>query len=119
VGVTVMFVSARNQRLGDLAAGTFVVRDRHGDRGGPLHAPLPAVDPSPAAAWDVSAVSADDLATVRAFLERRENLQAGARAELAASLATRLRPRVGGAPEGMVDERFLELLLAAKAARSG
>lgn len=119
LGVTVMFVSSRNQRLGDLAAGTFVVRDRHGDRGEPLHAPLPAVDPGPAAAWDVSAVSADDAATVRAFLERRDDLQAGPRAELAAELAGRLRPRVGGAREGMADEPFLELLLAAKAARSG
>ena len=34
VGMAVIFVTPHNQRLGDLAAGTLVVRDRHGDRRG-------------------------------------------------------------------------------------
>ena len=34
VGMTVIFITPRNQRIGDLAAGTHVVRDRHGDRRG-------------------------------------------------------------------------------------
>ena len=32
VGMTVIFITSRNQRIGDLAGGTYVVRDRHGDR---------------------------------------------------------------------------------------
>jgi uncharacterized RDD family membrane protein YckC len=32
VGMTVIFITSRNQRIGDLAAGTYVVRDPHGDR---------------------------------------------------------------------------------------
>jgi uncharacterized RDD family membrane protein YckC len=119
VGMTVIFISARNQRIGDLAAGTHVVRDRHGDRprgeAPAAYAPLAA---GAAASWDVSAVSADDVATVRAFLERRHALETGPRTAIASDLATRLRPRVGGAG-GESDETFLALLVAAKTARGG
>jgi uncharacterized RDD family membrane protein YckC len=117
VGMTVIFVTRRNQRIGDLVAGTHVVRDRHGDR---FAAPPPLlwVDAGQAATWDVSAVSAGDVATVRAFLDRRHALHPQARLELAGQLASRLRPRVGGAPPGMGDETFLELLAAAKSERA-
>jgi uncharacterized RDD family membrane protein YckC len=118
VGMASIFITRRNQRLGDLAAGSHVVRDRHGDRtrrGAPaFYEPL---DLGPAADWDVSAISGEDVATVRSFLERREQLARDARSVLAADLARRLRPRVGGSHERLGDERFLELLVAAKAAR--
>jgi uncharacterized RDD family membrane protein YckC len=116
IGMTTIFISRRNQRLGDLAAGTHVVRDRHGDRRAAA-ATAPLRDPGPAAGWDVSAVSAGDVATVRTFIERRVDIDPDARSQLARDLAARLRPRVGGAPEQMSDEEFLELLVAAKAAR--
>lgn len=118
VGMTVIFITRRNQRIGDLVAGTYVLRDRHGDRLA-AGAALPAIDAAPAATWDVSAVAADDVATVRLFLERRERLRLQARRDVAAQLASRLRPRVGGAPGGMSDETFLELLVAAKVERGG
>jgi uncharacterized RDD family membrane protein YckC len=118
VGMVTIFISPRNQRLGDLAAGTHVVRDRHGGRREPVApAPPTGADLGAAATWDVSAVSAHDVAAVRAFLDRRETLRNPARAEIAAELARRLRPRVGGAHEELDDEHFLELLVAAKAAR--
>ena len=117
VGMTVIFITPRNQRIGDLAAGAYVVRDRHGDRS-PAPGWLPQVDTASAATWDVSAVSADDLAPVRSFLERRYRLDPQVRLKLARQLASRLRPRVGGAPPGMGDEAFLELLVAAKAERA-
>jgi uncharacterized RDD family membrane protein YckC len=120
VGMTVIFITARNQRVGDLAAGSHVVRDRHGDRqrGEAPAAPYTPLAPGAAASWDVSAVSADDVATVRAFLERRYSLEAGPRSRIASELATRLRPRVGGAGDE-ADETFLAHLVAAKAARGG
>jgi uncharacterized RDD family membrane protein YckC len=119
VGMTVIFITARNQRIGDLAAGTHVVRDRYGDRrGGEAPVALPEIQLGSAATWDVSAVSGDDVAAVRAFLERRDTLRSEARAAIAAELSSRLRPRVGGASEQWSNERFLELLVAAKAARS-
>jgi len=117
VGMVAIFATARNQRIGDLVAGTHVVRDRHGDRPGPAAA-LSRIDPGPARTWDVSAVSADDLAAVRAFLERRDALRLEARNSIAAELASRLRPRVRGVAPNLGDETFLELLAAVKAARS-
>jgi uncharacterized RDD family membrane protein YckC len=118
VGMVTIFITNNNQRLGDLAAGTLVVRDRHGDRrhGEAPSAATVAYDPGEAVNWDVSAVSAEDVATVRAFLERRSSIGSTARVDLAKALAGRLRPLVGGANEPS-HERFLEMLVAAKARR--
>jgi uncharacterized RDD family membrane protein YckC len=116
VGMAAIFVTARNQRVGDLVAGTHVVRDRRGDRPAAPRT-VATADPGEAAAWDLSAVSAADVAAVRAFLERREDLAPARRAAIAAEIARRLRPCVAGVPDGVEDERFLELIAAAKAAR--
>jgi hypothetical protein len=119
IGILSIFITSRNQRIGDLAAGSHVVRDRHGDRGrGDAPSQLPDFDPGPAVDWDVSGISSDDVATVRAFLERRHSLAPAARSQLARDLESRLRPRVGGAGDHG-GERFLEMLVAAKARRGG
>ena len=122
--VVSILATRRNQRLGDLAADTIVIRDRRGiDRAQPAFAagsPAPArAEPVHAAAgvsWDVSAVPAEDLATVRAFLERRNGLAGEARVRLAKQLDGALRPHVGGA-DVSDPERFLEILYDAKRAR--
>ena len=117
VGMTAIFITKHNQRLGDLAAGTHVVRDRHGDRRrGDAPAEPVSFDLGEAVNWDVSGVPAGDVATVRTFLERRFSLDPAARGALARELATRLRPLVGGAGDH-TDERFLEMLVAAKQRR--
>lgn len=118
VGMTSIFITSRNQRIGDLAAGSYVVRIRHGDQHRIRESGLSHIDPGPAATWDVSAVSPEDLVAVRAFLERRYQLRSESRVEIAGELATRLRPRVGGVTPNVGDEHFLELLVAAKAARA-
>jgi uncharacterized RDD family membrane protein YckC len=118
VGMTAIFVTERNQRVGDIVAGTLIVRERVGERrAAARRAPAAPVDPGPAAAWDLGAVSAGDTAAITAFLERRADLAADRRAAIAGELARRLRPRVAGAPEDIEDERLLELIAAAKAAR--
>jgi uncharacterized RDD family membrane protein YckC len=116
-------VTRRNQRVGDLAADTVVIRDRRAVAGvqqgfgaaAAVAVPVPAYATA-GASWDVSAVPAEDLATVRAFLERRHGLAGEARMRLAAQLDGALRPRVGGADESD-PERFLEILYDAKRAR--
>ena len=50
------------------------------------------------ALYDVSAVSAEELATVRRFLDRRPTLAPEARDRLAMEMATRLGPKVVGPP---------------------
>jgi uncharacterized RDD family membrane protein YckC len=112
VGVTSILVTKKNQRIGDLAGGTLVIREQ---RQLPPEVPLGSSVPAPA--WDTSAVSQQELDTVAAFLARRHELAHGARIEIAAELAGRLRPKVGGAIAGGGDEIFLERLLASKRGR--
>lgn len=115
-------VSAHNQRPGDLAAGTLVIRDRpvapaKGSRGAGTAAP--ADGPSrESAAWDVSAISAQELSLVRRFLERRHDLDGTARDQLAYRLSQGLRAKVAGAPTDLGAEAFLEELASIKASRS-
>lgn len=113
VGVISVVVSSRNQRLGDMAAGTLVIRERR--------APPPARWSAPAGehttGWDVAQVTAEELAAVRRFLERRQALLTPARVRIAGELAGRLRPKVAGPGTDVDDERFLELVTAAKADR--
>jgi uncharacterized RDD family membrane protein YckC len=116
VGVISILVTGRNQRLGDLAAGTLVVRERR-QAVTPAATYLPPSGGAPFLEWDVSGVSVDDVATLRQFLERRVSLSPGARAHLATDLAARVRPKVVGAPDGWHPESFLEAVVAAKTAR--
>jgi uncharacterized RDD family membrane protein YckC len=112
VGISSILATKRNQRLGDLAAGTLVVRDR---RVLPpeLHIPRPVEPP----AWDTSAIRPDEIDAVATFLVRRTTLPWGARAQVAAEFAAHLRPKVGGSVEGESDEIFLERLVASKRGR--
>ncbi len=117
VGIITVFVSKNNQRLGDLAAGTVVMRERKGEvKTEPFRAEQFYDDDLET--WDVSRVTATDVAAVRQFLERRHGLERVARERLAKDLARRLFPAVVGPPAQIAPERFLEQLLAAKAARS-
>jgi uncharacterized RDD family membrane protein YckC len=108
VGIGSILVSSRNQRVGDLAAGTLVVRERK-------VAPPPLWLPQrPGPAVDTSTLEQFELAAVRSFLARRHQLTADARVQVAAELASKLRPRVGGATADVPDEVFLERIAVAR-----
>lgn len=112
VGTISILVTRRNQRIGDLAAGTLVVREAR------RLPPEVQISPSvQAPAWDTSAIDPQELDAVAAFLARRGDLAAGARIQIAAELAGRLRSKVGGAVAAEGDEMFLERLVAAKRGR--
>ncbi len=122
IGMIAVVVTPKNQRLGDLAANTYVVRERRAAAATPVPArgwAPPATAEAPYMAWDVSAVTADEVATVRRFLERRHTLDPGARGQLGYDLATRLRAKVAGidARGAETPEAFLEGLASAKSAR--
>jgi uncharacterized RDD family membrane protein YckC len=111
-----ILLTRRNQRLGDLAAGTVVAREA--PRGGPefnrYRPPGEAL-----ADWDVSAVTQEELAAVRSFLTRRHGFDPSSRADVATALAMRLRGKVaGGDPARLNPERFLEELERAKTDRT-
>jgi uncharacterized RDD family membrane protein YckC len=115
-GVISMVSTRRDQRLGDIAAGTIVVRERFpGLAAGPT---APATVPvESVATWDVSALDPFDLATIHQFLDRRLAMPTPVRAHFAAALASRVAPKVAGAPYGAHPEYLLEGIVVAKQAR--
>jgi RDD family len=119
VGLASILITERNQRLGDLAAGTLVIRDagRRKDPAPAAAVAAPAQAELDSSGWDVSAVGIDELVAVRRFLERRESLDRSARQELAHRLEQGLRAKVAGAPSGLSAEGFLEELARVKASR--
>lgn len=133
-----ILITTNNQRIGDLAARTVVVRDPKAKAtknaqepafAAPPPGPLPqqfgaggwampagAARPhNPGGTLDVSAVSPDDLAAIRSFLDRRRELPPGPRGDIARRIAGALQPRVGGATGHLDDEDLIEAVAAAKA----
>lgn len=117
--LSVLF-SARNQRLGDLVAGTMVLRERTG-----LPAPAAVTFTVPhgleayAATLDATAVRPEDYGAVRAFLLRAGSLRPDVRYDLAVKLATPLAGRLRTRPPaGAQPEAFLACVAAAYQHRS-
>ncbi len=124
VGVIAMFVTRQHQRLGDLAAGTLVVRDREpesplwGDTGSrtftaQLFAPrTPIPEPHTAVtlpALGISKLSSTDLEVLEGFFSRRLDMSLETRHALAGRIAAAIQAKSGlEAPAGTSVETFLE-----------
>lgn len=104
LAVISMLLTRRSQRLGDLAAGTIVVRDRRTSR--PAAEAIAERPDLPTV--DATGVTEREYDVIRSFLLRRASLDATVRADLAATLASSVRGRIGAAPPGVDDERLLE-----------
>jgi uncharacterized RDD family membrane protein YckC len=121
VGLVAVFISRRDQRVGDMVAGTVVVREREAEA--PAFAEVFSAPTSDLAlrrlfrpvpfAGDVSVVSADEIEVVESFLRRRIDLPEQTRAWMAWRVATpilyKLRPAFD--LETFTYEGFLEELL--------
>jgi uncharacterized RDD family membrane protein YckC len=116
VGSVSIVSTRRDQRLGDLAAGTIVVRDKF--PGATTVVAHPTVPAEAASGWDVSGVDGDDLAIIRHFLDRRLALDWPIRSYFANTLAGRYAPRIAGAPYGVHPEYLLEGIVVAKEQRA-
>ena len=116
LGTISVIVSTNNQRLGDLAAGTVVVRERatRAPATGWTEWSRPTVPLEAVVGWDVSAISPAEVAAVRAFLDRRLTLPPDARARIGYALAVRLGAKVSGIPADAHPEYVLEGVLVAK-----
>lgn len=110
LGALTIMLTGKNQRIGDLAAATVVVRDRTETQS------QPAVPDRFPAGWDVTGVTDAELTLVRRFTGRRFDLAEDARRNLAADLAGRLRGKVNGGRD-LDDEEFLLQLLVEKDSR--
>ena len=107
--VVSVLMTHRSQRLGDLVAGTVVLRERTG-----LRAPVAVEFPVPhgleayAQALDVARVTTDDYRAARAFLLRATSLAPAVRYDLALRIAQPVARHVQPAPPvGVSPEAFL------------
>jgi uncharacterized RDD family membrane protein YckC len=119
IAVVSSFASPRSQRLGDMAAGTLVVRERRGGATPTVETFVaPAGLEAYAAQLDVSGLQPRDYATIRETLRRARELSPAVRAQLTSELAQRFAGRVRPAPpEACTAEQFLTCIAAAVQAR--
>lgn len=124
VGVISMFVTRQHQRLGDLAAGTLVVRDREqeatpwtdlGTRtftAQIFSAPAATPEPHTLVSLPVAGVgrlSTADLEVLEGFFARRLDMPLATRQALADKIAGAIRTKSGlEPPTGVSTETFLE-----------
>jgi hypothetical protein len=111
VGAIAILATPHNQRLGDLAAGTVVIRERTTQVAPEVQsAPIP----SSYGRLDVTAVTADEIALIRRYFERRESLPDPRRLELAWDIARRIGAKVALPGELVDPEDFLARVLTDK-----
>jgi uncharacterized RDD family membrane protein YckC len=103
VSALVVLRSPRNQRIGDLAAATIVVRDRA------VRSDILDVIRAAANERD-DGLSTVDRELIERFVQRRAELDANARVLVAASIAARVRPKLAAAFPHLDDESLLEHL---------
>jgi uncharacterized RDD family membrane protein YckC len=115
LGTLMIFLSKRDQRLGDMAAGTLVLRQRRGRRElGPVFIRVPPGCEQLVQTMDVGAMTAEDYELVRSFLVRWADFDNGRRATVAAKLAQPLWLRFKHPlPAGMGPDYYLACLGAA------
>ncbi len=107
-------LSSRGKRLGDHAAGTYVVRDRVR-----LQLPPPAAMPPPLAHWaaraDLASLPAGLALAVRQFLGRQSQLDPESRHRIGSGLASDVGQYVAPPPPpGTPPEAFLAAVAAAR-----
>ncbi len=107
IGIVTMLVSSRNQRLGDLAAGTVVVHEKA------LSAPVMTVaKPAAGVAWTGGGLTEAELLLVETFLQRRHEIEPAVRETHAHAIAERLRARLGASAPALDPEALIEALHA-------
>jgi uncharacterized RDD family membrane protein YckC len=105
ISAVASIASPENKRLGDMAAGTIVVRDA---RTATLAAIRAASAAQPAAR--TALLTDDEHALIDRFVTRRNTLAPDARRSIAMDLANRVRSRVSYDLQGLPDEELLRRL---------
>ena len=130
LGAISIFATKHHQRIGDLVAGTIVIRERIGGFR-PINAQTSWQDPSfwfsqassipyfsspvsDADLWDLSQITSTDIETINRFLERRWTLPIDVRQKLAVDISTFIYNKTFGVSPGYLPEHFLELVSLAK-----
>jgi uncharacterized RDD family membrane protein YckC len=118
--VVTALLSRRHQRLGDLVAGTVVLRERTGAaRPQVASFAVPLGAESYAETIDPSGLSAADYDALRAYLLRTDSLPQSRRATLAADLAAGLAAKVSHTPPAGTQPQLFLACLAARYQQRG
>lgn len=119
--VLAVTLSRRDQRLGDVFAGTLVIRERSGVRAAvAVRFPPPSGWESYVLTLDTSGLSPEHYRVVRSFLLRVDTFSAAARPVLAARLATPVAARLNHRPPAQLGpEVFLACVASAYQTRHG
>ena len=117
--VLAVLFSRDNQRLGDLAAGTLVLRQRSGaPPPRPVEFHLPPGYEGYATTLDLARLTADDYGAVRSFLLRAASLPQETRRSLSVQLANTVAGRIGHSPPPDIPpEAFLGCVAAVHQSR--
>ncbi len=115
VGIISAAVSTSGKRLGDLIAGTFVVHEGIREIGTPVAA-MAATAVSAGAMQSTAALSDAEYELLGRFLERRGQLEAERRAQMAAQLVSRFTTRLD--PDGSNLARLARLYESERGARA-
>ncbi|HWZ59469.1 MAG TPA: stage II sporulation protein M [Gemmatimonadaceae bacterium] len=98
VGILSAILSRSGKRLGDYAAGTFVVRERTLVAAAPASAPSPGASSAAASTSrevvPTALLSDDEFSLLERFVQRRQALEPERRAQFTGDLATRFRARM-------------------------
>lgn len=113
-GLVSILMTGLHQRIGDVVAGTLVIRDQPSR---PDLSYLAAVRLPEDTGWDVSAVTNEEVAGLRRYFERKPELDEPTRSRLAAQFALILKDRVEVTDRPGSDEEFLLRVLAEKLTR--
>jgi len=117
--ITSSMLSSRGKRLGDLAAGTVVVRERMPRSRAAARPQLGAALEDWARTADLSAVGDDLALSIRAFLARAGDLRPDARAHLSHQLTSEVLARVAPPPPwGTPQEAILSAVLTERRRRA-
>ncbi len=108
-------ISAQNKRLGDLAAGTIVVRDRGFEVTDPKRWLEGDGDAEPAMGIaGASALSPDELELVDRYISRRSQLLPDIARGLAQRVAAAVRPKLGADARDLDDDELLMRIAVAR-----
>jgi uncharacterized RDD family membrane protein YckC len=141
VGVITMIANRHARRLGDLVAGTLVIKEKRYTSLSSLSsargtmapsrpsdvqraAGLPEPAPLAGSGAQPERLTREDEALIRDFLNRRHTLSPRRRDDLARQIATVVHGHIGGnfplyGEPGLTAERYLEVVLAARNAHGG
>ena len=108
ISIVCMLLSSENKRLGDFAAGTIVVRDRGFEVADPkTWLRSAASDAGSDADPLIAHLSADELALVDKYMQRRTGFDARSAKNTAAKIAAALRPKVDPHSAMLGDDELL------------